>query len=88
MIVLVAAQTEQESDEVKGALLTQLVEYIFVCKIELLRGSEKDPQRKLELASYLTFADIRNSHKFQMLKLAMKAHYAAENFITASHFCR
>lgn len=36
----------------------------------------------------MTLGNLRNSHKFLVLKTAMKVNYAAENFITAAHFCK
>ena len=58
-------------------------------RLEIERKSFPEGDKtNLELASYMTLANIRNSHKFLILKSAMKANYTAENFITAAHFCK
>ena len=58
-------------------------------RLELERkGIPEGNKLNLELSSFMTLANIRNSHKFLCLKAAMKANYQAENFITAAHFCK
>ena len=89
-VPLCLAATKDEEDEVKK-LVSNCVEYIISCKIELRRkeaANANNTKENLELALLMTMCRLSPSHQFLTFKNAMNICYKAQNFINAAYFAR
>ena len=87
---LCLAATSEEEEEIKK-LISNCVEYIISCKIELKRreaASSNNSKENLELALLMTMCKLSPSHQFLAFKNAMNICYKAQNFINAAYFSR
>ena len=87
---LCLAATSEEEEETKK-LISNCVEYIISCKIELKRreaASSNNTKENLELALLMTMCKLSPSHQFLAFKNAMNICYKAQNFINAAYFAR